>query len=184
MEKKSLLIVDDEENVRHAVARALRGEGYELRFAGSGMEALTLLRLEPADMVLSDHMMPEMTGLELMRQVAKEFPNTLRIILTGYADLETAIAAINEGEIYRFLTKPWDQVELQLTVRLGFDRLLLERENRHLLATVKRQSDFIRALEIEHPGISAVRRDAGGAVVIEDEEILQQYVTTLGIRAA
>jgi two-component system, probable response regulator PhcQ len=184
MEKKSLLIVDDEENVRRAVARALRGEGYDLRFASSGEEALKLLRLEPADMVLSDHMMPVMTGLELMREVRKEFPNTLRIILTGYADLETAIAAINEGEIYRFRTKPWDQVDLTVTVKLGFDRLLLERENRQLLATVKRQSDFIRALEVEHPGISSVQRDSRGTVVIEDEEILQQYGATLGIRAA
>jgi DNA-binding NtrC family response regulator len=184
MEKKSLLIVDDEENVRRAVARALRGQGYDLRFAASGEEALSVLRLEPADMILSDHMMPVMTGLELMREVRKEFPHSLRIILTGYADLEMAISAINEGEIYRFLTKPWDQVDLQQTVRLGFDRLLLERENRHLLATVKRQSDFIRALESDHPGISDVRRDSAGAVVIEDEEILQQYATTLGIRAA
>jgi DNA-binding NtrC family response regulator len=184
METKSLLIVDDEENVRRAVARALRGEGYDLRFASSGKEALKMLNEAPADMVLSDHMMPVMTGLELMREVRKEFPDTLRIILTGYADLEMAISAINEGEIYRFLTKPWDQVELQVTVRLGFDRLLLERENRRLLATVKRQSDFIRALESDHPGISTVERDSHGTVVIEDEEILRQFAGTLGIRAA
>jgi DNA-binding NtrC family response regulator len=184
MDTKSLLIVDDEENVRRAVARALRGEGYDLRFAASAKEALKLLEEAPADMVLSDHMMPAMTGLELMAEVRKQFPDTLRIILTGYADLEMAISAINDGEIYRFLTKPWDQVELQVTVRLGFDRLMLERENRRLLATVKRQSDFIRALEVEHPGISEVQRDGVGAVVIDDEEILQQYAMTLGIRAA
>jgi two-component system, probable response regulator PhcQ len=183
MESKSLLIVDDEENVRRALDRALRGQGYTLRFASTGKEALSLLAQDPADMVLSDHMMPSMTGLELMREVRTLYPDTLRIILTGYADLEMAISAINEGEIYRFLTKPWDQVELQVTVRLGFDRLLLERENRRLLATVKRQSDFIRALEAEHPGISAVQRDAAGAVVIDDEEILKQFGLTLRLRA-
>ncbi|MHB8419789.1 MAG: response regulator [Myxococcales bacterium] len=184
MERKSLLIVDDEENVRRALARALREDGYELRFAGSGKEALELLKQEPADMVLSDHMMPAMTGLELMREVRKAHPDSLRLILTGYADLEMAISAINEGEIYRFLTKPWDQVELQVTVRLGFERLLLERENRRLLATVKRQSDFIRDLEAEHPGISAVERDAGGAVVIDDDDLIRQFGLTLGMRAA
>ncbi len=84
---KSLLIVDDEENVRRALARALREEGCSIRFAGSGVEALELLEKEPADMVLSDHLMPRMTGLELMREVHQRYPNTLRIILTGYADL-------------------------------------------------------------------------------------------------
>lgn len=184
MERKSLLIVDDEENVRRALERALRGEGYAMRFAASGKEALELMRQDPADLVLSDHMMPSMTGLELMREVRRLHPDSLRIILTGYADLEMAIAAINEGEIYRFLTKPWDQVELQVTVRLGFERLLLERENRRLLATVKRQSDFIRALEAEHPGISSVQRDDAGAVVIDDGDIVRQFGLTLGIRAA
>ncbi len=181
---KSLLIVDDEENVRRALARALREEGCSIRFAGSGVEALELLEKEPADMVLSDHLMPRMTGLELMREVHQRYPNTLRIILTGYADLETAVAAINEGEIYRFLTKPWDPLELQLTVRLGFERLLLERENRRLLATVKRQSDLLRDLEAKHPGISAVDRDAVGAVVIDDDQLVEQFAATLGIRAA
>lgn len=184
MERKSLLIVDDEENVRRAVARVLREDGYDLSFAGSGKEALEILAAKPIDMVLSDHMMPVMTGLELMREVRKAHPTTMRIILTGYADLELALGAINEGEIYRFLTKPWDQVELQLTVRLGFERILLERENRRLLATVKRQSDFIRELESEHPGISAVKRDAVGAVVIEDEDLIRSFSATLGVRAA
>jgi DNA-binding NtrC family response regulator len=182
MGKSSLLIVDDEENIRRSLARVFQGDGYDLRFAASGVEALAVLHEAPADMILSDHSMPKMTGLELMRAARKQFPDTLRIILTGAADLQLAMAAINEGEIYRFLTKPWDSVELQLTVRLGFERLALERENRRLLATVKRQSDFIRALEVEHPGISTVKRDDRGTVVIEDDEIVEQYVTTLRAR--
>ncbi len=184
MERNTLMIVDDEENVRRALARALRGEGYDIRFAGSGREALDLLAQAPADMVISDHMMPVMTGQELMRRIRQEHPDTMRIMLTGYADLEMAISAINEGEIYRFLTKPWDQIELQVTVRLGFERLNLERENRRLLATVKRQSDYIRALEAEHPGISRVERDGAGAVVIEERELAEQFALTLGMRAA
>ncbi len=120
MDRKSLLIVDDEENVRRALERVLREDGYEISFASGGKEALAILAQKPIDMVVSDHMMPAMTGLELMREVRKRWPYTMRLILTGYADLELALGAINEGEIYRFLTKPWDQVELQLTVRLGF----------------------------------------------------------------
>ncbi len=184
MERKSLLVVDDEENVRKAVARALRAQGYHVRFATTGKEALALMQQDPADMILSDHMMPAMTGLELMREVRKSHPDCVRIILTGYAELGMAISAINDGEIYRFLTKPWENEELQATVRLGFERLLLERENRRLLATVKRQSDFIRALESEFPGIASVQRDDAGAVVIDDDELARQFGLTLGDHAA
>jgi DNA-binding NtrC family response regulator len=106
----------------------------------------------------------------------------LRIIFTGAADLELAMAAVNEGEVYRFLTKPWDNVELELTVRLGLERLALERENRRLLATVERQSDVLRALEAEHPGITAVRRDASGTFVLEDDEVLEPLTAALQAR--
>jgi DNA-binding NtrC family response regulator len=182
MPKSSLLIVDDEENVRKAVARALQPGGHDFRFAASGVEALGMLREAPADLLMSDYSMPLMTGLELMRAARKMFPDMLRIILTGAADLELAMAAVNEGEVYRFLTKPWDNVELELTVRLGLERLALERENRRLLATVERQSDVLRALEAEHPGITAVRRDASGTFVLEDDEVLEPLTAALQAR--
>jgi DNA-binding NtrC family response regulator len=179
MAQKSLLIVDDEDDVRSILALSLRDEGYSIRMAESGAEALKLLREAPVDMVLSDYVMPGMNGMELMKEVFKEFPNTLRIILTGKPDLELAIQAMNNGTIHRFLVKPWDQLDLQVNVRLGFDRLALDRENRHLLAMVKRQSDFIRELEKDHPGLVAGRTATEGPVLIDDEEILWQFAATL-----
>ncbi len=89
-------------------------------------------------------------------------------MLTGHADIDTAIAAINEGEIYRFLMKPWDDLELKISLHIAFEQLDLERENARLIATVRRQYELIQELEREHPGISAITRDPAGAYLIEE----------------
>ena len=165
----SILLVDDEDEVRSALARSLRREPYELVTAQSGAEALGILRQRPIDVIISDQMMPEMTGLELIKTVKTEYPNVLRVILTGYADFETVKAAINEAEIYRFLTKPWDDDDLRLTLRNAVHRLALERDNHHLKATVRRHEDRLRELERIHPGITHVTRDESGAIVLDEE---------------
>jgi len=116
-----------------------------------------------------------MTGLELLKTVRNLYPKVMRIILTGHADLETAIGAINQGEIYRFLTKPWDDVDLKVTLHLAVEHLDLERENQKLLDTVRRQSSFIRRLEDTYPGIAEVRRDADGAILISEEELAEAW---------
>ncbi|HYX93117.1 MAG TPA: response regulator [Myxococcaceae bacterium] len=165
---RRLLIVDDEENVCRALRRTLRKEGYELFFASQPSEALSLLKTTPVDVVISDHLMPNMTGLEFLKIVHDRHPDSLRIMLTGHADMQTAIDAINQGEIYRFLTKPWDDTELKVTLHLAFEQLELERENRKLLAMVRRQHDLIKTLETQYPGIGELVRDAEGRIVIDD----------------
>jgi len=164
---RRILVVDDEENVCRALKRCLRREGYDLFFATNPQEALELLKTTTVDAVLSDHLMPNMTGLEFLKMVRNRYPDCLRIMLTGHADMQTAIDAINQGEIYRFLTKPWDDTELKVTLFIGFEQLDLERENRRLLAMVRRQADLIRSLETEFPGIGKVLRDSDGAIMIE-----------------
>ncbi len=161
---RRILIVDDEQNV----CNALRQEGYELYIANEPAAALETLKRVPIDLVISDHLMPNMTGIEFLQLVRDRHPNTMRMMLTGHADMQTAIKGINNGEIYRFLTKPWDDVELKVTLFLAFEQLDLERENRKLLATVRRQHSLIKNLEQEHPGIGELARDADGAIVIED----------------
>jgi two-component system, probable response regulator PhcQ len=163
-----VLIVDDEENVCRALRRTLRKEGYELFFASQPSEALELLKTTPVDIVLSDHLMPNMTGLEFLKIVHDRHPDCLRIMLTGHADMQTAIDAINHGEIYRFLTKPWDDTELKVTLHLAFEQLELERENRKLLAMVRRQHDLLKSLEGQYPGIGDLVRDSEGRIVIDD----------------
>jgi two-component system probable response regulator PhcQ len=168
---RKVLIVDDEENVRNALRRSLRREGYELFFAAEPAEALTLLARQPVDLVLSDHLMPNMTGLELLKLVRDRHPDCVRMILTGHADMQTAIDAINHGEIYRFLTKPWDDADLKVTLHLAFEQLDLQRENRRLLAMVRQQERILKQIETDHPGLAQVNRDASGAIVIDAEEL-------------
>jgi len=166
---QSLLIVDDEDMIRRALVRALKSEGYQIFTASSGEQALLLLEREPVAMVISDHRMGSMSGLELLRKVSERWPDTLRVVLTGHADLQMALDAINQGGLYGFLTKPWEDSALRQMVRLGLERYVLARENAQLRDTVAAQARILRKLEDEHPGIASVTRDASGAVVIDDE---------------
>src|SRR5690348_16262679 len=143
-EARRILIVDDEENVCNALRRSLRREGYEIFVANQPAAGLELLKTTPVDLVLSDHLMPNMTGLEFLKIFRDRHPDSVRIMLTGHADMQTAIEAINHGEIYRFLTKPWDDMELKVSLHLAFERLDLERENRRLLSTLRSQNKFIK----------------------------------------
>lgn len=131
---RRLLIVDDDEAIRRALQRTLRGEGYELTFAASAAEALDLLSLSSFDVVMSDHLMPNMTGIEFLKIVRNRYPDTLRVMLTGHAETQMAIDAINHGEIYRFLTKPWDNTELKVMLFIAFEHLAEERRRRELRA--------------------------------------------------
>jgi two-component system, probable response regulator PhcQ len=167
---RRILIVDDEENVCHALRRSLRKEGYQLFFGSEPAEGLALLKTQAVDMVISDHLMPNMTGLDFLKIVRDRHPDMMRLMLTGHADMQTAIDAINMGNIYRFLTKPWDDTELKVTLFLAFEQLDLERENRKLLSMVRRQYDVMKALEVEHPGIAHVVRDAEGYVLLDEED--------------
>ena len=92
------------------------------------------------------------------------YPDAVRIILTGHADMQTAIDAINQGEIYRFLTKPWDDLELKVCITLAFEKLDLERENRALLSRLRALSD---RLVREKPALGSLRRDETGAILLD-----------------
>lgn len=169
--RHSILIVDDEEFVRNALSRALRSEDFDIRTADGPKAGWDALMERPADIVLSDFKMPRMSGLEFLRRVREEFPDTIRIMLTGHADVETVIDAVNTSEIYRFLTKPWADDELKLVLRLAASHLESMRENRRLVEVVTRQAALIQEVENRHPGITRIARDAGGAVVIAEEEL-------------
>jgi len=171
MGTRTLLVVDDEENVRNALRRSLRKDNYVVHTAAGPEEGLELLKQHRIDLVISDHLMPKMTGLDFLKLVHDRHPDVGRMMLTGHADMDTAIKAINEGEIYRFLQKPWDDVELKVIVHLAVEHVELERENRKLLAAVRRQAAFIHDLEDKFPGISTVVRDAEGAILLSEEEL-------------
>jgi DNA-binding NtrC family response regulator len=169
----TILCVDDEPLVLKALVRALRPEGYTIYAAPGPVQAFEVMSSANVDLVLSDNMMPGMNGLDFLIKVKEMRPDTVRIILTGQSTLEMAIRAINEGQIYRFLEKPWNDTEMRITIRLALSALKLQRENVQLVKTVSKQSRYIDELEKNHPGITKVERDARGAIVIDDEELLK-----------
>jgi DNA-binding NtrC family response regulator len=106
--------------------------------------------------------------------VKELYPQIVRIMLTGYASLESTMKAVNTGEIYRFFIKPWDDIELILALRLATEKFDMEEENRRLLLTVRRQSQELKLLEARFPGIAEVERDNTGSCIlpdISDEEL-------------
>jgi len=145
--RATILLVDDEASIRSALARALHEPAYRILQADSPASALAILEREPVDIIISDHLMPGMTGLEFLKLVRDRFPDTSRIMLTGHADMDTAVRAIQEGEIYRFLSKPCDRTELQVTVHLALEQLELTREHRRLLDVVSTRPELAKALE-------------------------------------
>ena len=169
MQERRILIVDDEENVLRALERTLIDEDYKIETAGSADEALEKLKMFPADIVLSDNMMPGMNGLEFLQQVKVIYPKTIRILITGRSDVQMTIEAINEGEIFRFLLKPWNDEELKVTIRIAFKYHDLITENKKLSATVEKQSSLLEEIEIKYPGITKVKRDEDGSIIFEDD---------------
>jgi len=170
MRERKILIVDDEENVLRAFERTLIDENYEIENASNGPEALEKLKLFPADIVLSDYMMPGMNGLELLQQVKQLYPDTIGILITGRSDMQITIVAINKGEIFRFLLKPWDDEELRMTLRIAFQYHDLILDNKRLSATVRKQFSLLEEIERRHPGITKVKRGEDGSILFEDEE--------------
>ncbi|MCY1021044.1 response regulator [Pyxidicoccus sp. MSG2] len=112
MEAFKLLVVDDEPQVAHALRRLFRREGFEVQVAFNGSEALERLKEFSPDIVLTDFRMPGMTGSELLQRVKRSHPLALRLIISGYADFKSVVASVNDGEICRFISKPWDDAEL------------------------------------------------------------------------
>ncbi|UXI70668.1 response regulator [Tahibacter amnicola] len=127
---RSLLLVDDEENIRQALKRALRQEGYEIYTAASAQEGLAILARTQVAVVVVDQRMPAMSGTEFLGKVRTIYPDTIRIVLSGYTDLATVSAAVNEGSIFKFLTKPWDEAQLKEGIRLGFREFDRQRAER------------------------------------------------------
>jgi two-component system, probable response regulator PhcQ len=163
-----ILIVDDEPNVTEALKRVLHREPYEVLSANYANEALQILSYNSISVVISDEKMPGMQGSEFLAMVYRHFPDTVRIMLTGHANLELAMRAINEGQIYRFFMKPCNEEEIRYTIRQAIQQKELADKSRQLLQKVKKQDFVLERLEKENPGITKVERDPDGDIVIDD----------------
>jgi two-component system NtrC family sensor kinase len=112
-----ILFVDDEEHILRALKRHFMDDPYDIHTATSGLDGLALLEKTPMDVVISDFRMPGMDGGEFLKQVGSRWPETIRLVLSGYADITALISAINEGAIFKFISKPWQQDEMKNAVR-------------------------------------------------------------------
>jgi DNA-binding NtrC family response regulator len=168
MAKPRVLLVDDEPLLTEALRRLLRREDYDVLTASSGTEALAVLDQAGVDVIVSDQKMPGMSGDELLARVRRDHPDTTRILATGCATLDMALRAVNEGEVYRIFTKPYNEVDMVLTIRQAIQEKMLRAEVRKLVKKVKHQSAMLRDLERANPGLTEVERDQSGAIVIDD----------------
>lgn len=141
-----VMLVDDEENILNSLRRLLRGQPYDLVMAHSGDEALQLFEAQPIDLVVSDARMPGMDGATLLAEIHKRDPGCMSVLLTGYADINTIITAINEGQIYRYLSKPWNDEELLLTIRQALAYQFVERERERLQHLTQEQNQQLKSL--------------------------------------
>lgn len=124
---QTLLLLDDEENILRALTRVLRRDGYKIITATCAQDAFVLLAKHDVQVILSDQRMPEMSGTEFFSRVKNLYPKTIRIVLSGYTDLKSVTESINQGAIYKFLTKPWDDDQIRKTVAQAFKQHSLNR---------------------------------------------------------
>ncbi|MBI5007259.1 MAG: response regulator [Nitrosomonadales bacterium] len=130
--ERTLLLVDDEENITSALVRLLRQDGYRILRANSAVEGLELLAQNAVGVIISDQRMPNMTGVEFLGKVRELYPDTVRIVLSGYTELNSVTDAINRGSVYKFFTKPWDDDLLRANVQEAFQRYEMKMENARL----------------------------------------------------
>lgn len=133
MTEDNILIVDDEPHVLAALKRAFISEPYKIFTAESAAEGLEILKTHRIKVVISDEKMPGMPGSEFLSIVRAQFPYAIRIMLTGHPNMDILMKSINDGELYRFITKPWDDIELRLIVRNALEKYTLEEANRGLI---------------------------------------------------
>jgi response regulator RpfG family c-di-GMP phosphodiesterase len=190
-----IMLVDDEENILRALRRVLGmpeawcgdGPGVDPDAMDAPRNAVEIFTLPVAalararegvafDIVISDYRMPEMDGVAFLKALREIQPDTVRIILSGYADMQGLIGAINEAKIHRFIAKPWDDYGLRVDVRQAFQLQRLQVENqrladevRHQQGIISRQELELRRLEAETPGITKVKRTPDGGILLDDD---------------
>lgn len=187
IETPALLFVDDEANILSALKRLFRPLGYRIFTAESGAAGLQVFEQNTIDLVISDMRMPEMNGAEFLEKVRGRWPDAVRILLTGYADVTSTIAAINKGEIYRYIAKPWDDNDIVLTVKHALERKNLEQEKRRLEELTLRQNDELKELNasLEAKVLERTQevRQTMGFLELANKRLKESFLTSIKVFA-
>ncbi|MBV8657545.1 MAG: response regulator [Burkholderiales bacterium] len=175
--ERVLLLVDDEANILSALSRLFRRDGYRILTATSGAEGLDLLRQTPVGVIISDQRMPAMTGTEFLSLAKDVQPDSVRIVLSGYTELNSVTEAINKGAVFRFLTKPWEDDTLREQVAAAFEHFELKINYQHLSAELLQKNVALEATKQLLEGALAgaeSERDFGASVLRITQQVLHQ----------
>jgi response regulator RpfG family c-di-GMP phosphodiesterase len=180
-DKPKVLLVDDEESILNSLRRLLRGQPYDVLLATSGAQALEIMAQQPIALVMSDARMPNMDGATLLAHIHQRYPDTIRIMLTGYADPSAIIKAINEGQIHRYISKPWHDEEMLLTLRQSLAYRHSERERLRLVQETWEQNEQLKllnaTLEKHVASRTAELQQTADMLDLAYEELKRSYVT-------
>lgn len=179
-EPRTILIVDDEPDLVSAIRRSLRNERYQLRCTTDPREAAGWLSRETIHVILSDIDMPGMSGHDLMRLARQTCPETIRVLITGAGTMESAVRAINEGEVHRYVCKPFEPQLLRQLVAEALARYEELRTVSEAGRRAERRKLLYAHLEAEHPGITSIARDGEGIYTIDADQV-KAAATRLGL---
>ncbi|OQW90214.1 MAG: two-component system response regulator [Rhodoferax ferrireducens] len=181
----TILCVDDEPSILSALRRLFRAKGFQVRVAEGGRAGLEVLATEPIDLVISDMRMPEMDGVVFLEQVRQRWPDTMRLLLTGYADITSIMGAINRGEIYRYIAKPWDDNDIILIVRSALQQRAMEQEQRRLQALIAVQNEELKllntSLERKVAERTAELNQSNTALLAANDQLKNNFITSIKI---
>jgi response regulator RpfG family c-di-GMP phosphodiesterase len=184
----TILCVDDEPHILSALRRLFRTQGYAVICADSARAGLVLLAEHAVDLVISDMRMPEMDGVAFLERARELRPDALRLLLTGHADVAQIMDAVNRGEIYRYITKPWDDTEIALVVRQALERRALEQEKRRLEELTRRQNAQLRELNLGLEAQVGVRtaelKLAHDELLASNDKLKRNFLTSIRVFAS
>jgi sigma-B regulation protein RsbU (phosphoserine phosphatase) len=143
-----ILYIDDEKDNLTVFHSAFR-RYYKVLLADSGKEGLKIMEKEDVHLVITDQRMPEMTGIEFLEKILPDYPDCIRMVLTGFSDVEAIIQAINKGRVYRYITKPWNKEELKITIDRALEAYNLRQENKDLITSLKEANENLEQKVIE-----------------------------------
>jgi response regulator RpfG family c-di-GMP phosphodiesterase len=183
----TLLFVDDESNILASLRRLFRPLGYRILTAESGAQGLAIFDSETIDLVISDMRMPVMDGAQFLEQVRLKSPDTIRILLTGYADIASTIDAINKGQVYRYIAKPWEDNDICLTVHHALEQKMLVREKERLEALTLKQNEELKDLNANLEEKVKARteevRQTMGFLEVAHEKLKKSFLTSIRVFA-
>jgi len=178
-ENNTVLFVDDEVNILKSLKRGLMREPYEKLFANSGAEALEILKDHDIHVIVTDMRMPGMSGLELLKEVKIEYPDMVKIVLSGYTQLPQVLATVNQGDIFKFITKPWDlENEFKQVIRDAIDFYNIKYENELLKTSLSKKNEvYQKLLRSNDEKLRFIKRDF--KEIFEMQADMNQFVTEL-----